>query len=315
MNTNMNMNIPEVIATLERVIRLERGIPAKRLAVATAKVALEEAPIGYKKTLARAAVREAEEALEKQTTDIAALSASLPDPDAVKIAWVIRAVAEARVDRDHLQKAVTAAEDSLKAAQEAAKSGAWKWQGRAAKDIPESKDVLAARAAIADAKEKLTALSKRAAPLVEMIEKEMESMEEEAESAAWAARGYTEPKPAHIVRAEEAWEKELEAECEVIHIPKTRDEWRAWAATRPVFVEKAEIDEYTGDGEDWIAGAAAFRRIMNGEPTMATVYAEAEAEVAVPTRRKRMLKNTCSDKSWLARLVAAKKARAVAAIA
>jgi hypothetical protein len=315
MNTTMNtaMNIPEVIATLERVIRLERGLPAKRTAVAAAQVAVEEASIGHKKVLARAALREAEEALNKQTQTLAELETALPPASAMSHAWAIRAVAEARVDRDHLQKAATAAEESLKEAQEAAKGGAWKWQGRPAKDIPESKEVVAARATIAATKEKLTALSKRVAPLVEIIEKEMEAQEERAESDAWAARGYTGETPAHILRAEAERQKEIEAGCEVIRIPKTREEWKAWAAARPVFVEKAEFDEYPDTGEDWAKGVEEFRRLLAGDfsSLMPKVEVEAVPVVKLGVRRR----NKVGTTDWIEKMIVAKKAHRAAAAA
>lgn len=299
-----NMNIPEVIAALERSIRLERGIPAKRTAVAAAQAALEEAPIGHKKVLARAALREAEEALDKQTQALAEVSATLPDPDTINISWVIREVAEARVDRGHLQKELAAAEAALAAAQEAAKGGEWKWKGR--KDAPEAKEVVAARAVIAAVNEKLAALTKRVAPYVEIIEKEMDFQKERAESAAWAARGFSGPTPEHILRAEEERRKEFEADCVVIRIPQNREEWVAYLAKRPVF--KEEVEEEFAPDDDWEAGVAAFARIMAGD------FSDYMPKVeAAPVVKKSKAKTGTS--AWVEKMIAARKARLAAAAA
>lgn len=267
----MKMNIPMMIATVERLVRLESAMAAKH-----------------------------------QVT-IAEIYASLPTDRSESFMWLIRQVAEARVERDRLEREEDAATVALKIAEEAAKSSSWKWGARKDDVAAVPKDVAAAQAALMSVQEKLAPLNKRVAPLVALLKEEMKVEEEDAESAAWAARGYTDPMPAHIQRAEEERRRELEAECVTLKIPQSHAEWKEWIASLPVREEEEPEEEV----EMWDPSECIVTRILAGDYG---AYDPKPVEVVAPVEVKVVRKGPkkISSGEWLQRVVAAKKARRLA---
>lgn len=275
------MNIPECIATLERIVRLERVVPAT----------------------------------EKSAAEIARLYATLPPTDRESLAWLIRHVAEARVERADLQKQQAAAEAAIKAAQEAAKGGAWKFKGR---EQTETKEVTAARAAAAAAAAKLEELNKRIKPQVEMLQEEIQRQEELAELDAWRTGGYEGPVPQCILKVEEERRREFEKDCVTLKIPRTREDWAAWAAERDAREKARAAAAVTAEEEveTWDASDSMLSRILAGDfsayyPKAVEAKVEAETpEVKVAHRRSGPKKT--SSVEWMQRIIAAKKARGLA---
>ena len=303
------MKITAIIATLERIVRLERGLAAKQAAVKEAEAASDG---GYK---AKEAVAAAKNALHQQTAEIALLQEGLPPVERDGLAWLIRTVAEARVDRAALQKDQAKAEATLKVAQETAKSSAWKFKGNPMQQT-ETKDVVAARTMIKEIAAKLEELNKRVKPLAEMLEEEIDREEDMAELAAWRARGYTDPMPPSILAAEEERRREFEAECVTIKIPRTKEQWAAWAAERAARDKAAAVAEVPEIEESWdSAGDSMLARILAGDfSAYFTKPAEVKVEEAVevkvaPAVRRKAGKGT-SSVEWMQRIIAAKKVKA-----
>lgn len=274
------MNIPDCIATLERIVRLERIVPMT----------------------------------EKAEAEIAKLYASLPATDRDSLAWLIRNVAEARVERTDLQKEQARAEAALKAAQEAAKGGAWKFKGRAE---PESKEVVAARAAITAAATKLEELNKRVKPNVEMLQEEIERQEELADLDAWRARGYADPVPECILKAEEERRREFEKDCVAIKIPRNPAEWAEWSAARKAREVPPEPEQ---ELETWDPADCMLTRVLAGDfdayyskPVVAAVEEPVATAAPSPRSRERgSSRKGTSSVEWMQRIIAAKKARGLA---
>jgi hypothetical protein len=264
----MKMNIPMMIAAVERLVRMESAMVAKHQMA------------------------------------IAEIYASLPTDRSESFMWLIRQVAEARVERDRLEREEDAATAAVKIAEEAAKGSAWKWGARKDDVSAVPKDVAAAHAALKGVQEKLAPLNKRVAPLVALLKEEMKVEEEDEESAAWAARGYTDPMPAHIQRAEAERRRELEAECVTLKIPTSHAEWKEWIASRPK-------EEPEPEPEMWDPSECIVTRILAGDYG---AYDPKPVETVVPVEIKavRYQPKKVSSGEWLQRVVAAKKARRLA---
>ena len=206
MNTSTMM-----IATLERTLRLERGLTAKRAAVAAAEEEFEATSFGtVKRQLARQAVAEAKRALVSQQTELEALKAELPDMGTM--GFFFGKVAAYRVARSDLEKSLATKEKELEEEKERQKTQSWKWQGR--KDAPSPKEIVAIETAILKAEQRIVDADEEVRETLELIAHADRRAEEAAEVAAWEARSYEGPRPECIDRAEKEYAEDLASECD-----------------------------------------------------------------------------------------------------
>jgi len=163
-------------------------------------------------------------ALESQEEEIAELRESLPADMESSRKWLCEAVARYRVEHDQLVQAIADAAAAVEAAKEASKGDTWKWKARATGTgvAAEPKAVTAAREALTAAEKALAAREQADKKLLQMAADTMQCEAELAEINAWAARGYTDPRPACIVRQEEEFMAEMEAGCVALPLPKKR---------------------------------------------------------------------------------------------
>jgi hypothetical protein len=204
-----------MIATLERILRLQRGLTAKRAAVAVAEEEFEATSLGTaKRQLARQAVADAKRALAAQEAELEELQASLPAPG--NMDFFYSKVAAYRVARSDLEKAIQVKEKELEEEKERQKTQVWKWQGR--KDAPPPKEVVAIEAAILKLEKQIAEADEEVRETLAFVAHVDRRAEEAAEVAAWEASGYESPRPECIVRAEKEFAEELASECDHLQL-------------------------------------------------------------------------------------------------
>lgn len=207
------MNSQTIIATVERIIRLERGLAAKKQAAILAKTELEASTIGTtKRQLSRQKAREADAALSTQETELAHLRSSIPPSDTIPLAYSYKRVAEYRVDRSSLERQETETEAEIEAEKGRQKTQKWKWQGR--KDAPpEPKEITVLRKRIDTIRERIVALDASITETMDIIAADDKARLEDTEVDAWAANGYKGSRPTAIQRNEDEFREEMAAGC------------------------------------------------------------------------------------------------------
>jgi hypothetical protein len=195
------MKLNDILDAVEYVMRLEQELKEKGAAI-------EAATTFADRGVARRAAEEHRALILKHR-------AFLPDPDTLgSNASLIRMVASYRLNRAIVADAVTKAEAAIVEAEETAKKSAWKRVGVR----EESKEVVAARAALASAIAAQEEHEEGGVDLLDCWERTVQRERDQEEIAAWVARGYEGPRPECIQQNEAALQEEIEEECDVIPI-------------------------------------------------------------------------------------------------
>jgi hypothetical protein len=266
----------EIIDVVERILCLERTIAEKETAVTQGRAEMD-AEVGYKKTIARCRLQEAEGALSAAIAEHSELSASIPAPDELLYAQTMRHIATLRLKRGDLNEGIDAQRRILDAEEEKLRSGPWRPKG-----TPLPPVILKIKAKIADIEVAIARINVDMAGMMKNID---------AEEARLAdARGFT------TWLADETCEAPLPA-CVVKRIKASHDEIMA-TATRLEILTPAVIARRAEDARQRAAEEARF--------------ASEEAEWAAEETRwhERAAKDVAREKALYRRLIAInKKAR------
>ena len=209
------MTINEIIAINKQI--LERMAAAPTVAVAIAKQEVASAT-GYKATIARAKLREAETAVAEHEATVAELKAQLPTGEKSETrVWFGRQYAEYEVKREARLATVAALEAQLEAALEEAKKGAWKWAKATPGQVKEGTAVATLRNQIAAANKAVVELEDSNKSIRKVVEEYRVADEQEAEFQVWLNGG---PKPEYLRRRDEAERAEFLRTCTVLKMPK-----------------------------------------------------------------------------------------------
>jgi hypothetical protein len=244
-----------IVDTLERVLRLQRGLAAKQRAIAEATAEIANA--GWNVSAAKRKVVAAEEALAAQEAEIAELQAGLPELPNDGSRWLFGRVAEIRVERGVLERRIAKAETALSEATAEAEKDAWKWKSRAAAGGPaEPKAVTEAREDVARARGALKSHEEDNAQTLTMYDAHLTSAREQAEVAAWAAGGYEGARPECIERAAREFAEEMAEGCDrlslkrAVHLP-------IFVSAGPVVPEESDPDPILDPSVEWGTPIAA----------------------------------------------------------
>lgn len=213
-NKTITMTINEIIAIQKEIV----GMGPKRVTLAAAVTAagLEAAVVtGYKSTIARAKLREAEAAVVEHDAAVADMEKQLP-ADQETMVWFARRFAEYQIKREALEALCADQETQLVAALEEAKKGAWKFT-RGGGPARESSIVTAVRGRIAEVQQRIAALDTDIKGIKKIIDDRRAADVEEAEFANWIAGG---PKPEYLRIRDEAEREQFHRECTVLKLPK-----------------------------------------------------------------------------------------------
>ena len=285
-----------IIATLERLTRLERGLAAKQRAVEEARAAVDAAAVGVPKILARQRYREAEEAATAQQAEAASLKEEARAYQGESLYDFYELVAAYRVTESAAKKRIAALEAELAEEEARQSTQAWKWHGR--KERPQAREITAIRERIAAVRREQDEAKENIAEVLEIVEADDRSRSEAEEVVAWAARGYTGERPAAIVRGEEEFRREMAEGATRLPLVPARVIAARWAAAAPV---RSDDDDWVGVGE-W-----------NPQPLTAGIF-----DVLAPRRRvveEEIAQSTGRIPAALTRMLEAKKAAKAKAVA
>ena len=233
------MTINEIIALNKQI--LERMAAAPTVAVAIAKQEVQAA-IGYKATIARAKLRDAEAAVADHEATVAELKAQLPtDEKSETRVWFGRQYAEYEAKREAHLVTVGALEAQLEAALEEAKKGAWKWAKATPGQIKEGVAVMTLRTQIVAAKKAIEVLDEANKSIKKVVEEYRVQDAQDAEFQIWLNGG---AKPEYLRRRDEAERAEFLRTCTVLKLPKRGEPYTFKFAT--------EEEEPVEEPEEWV---------------------------------------------------------------
>ena len=278
----MSNMIDILIDTCMQIERLGAGRSPLEKSVADATKELASGPAGYKLTIARAKLRDAEAALAEHEQSAAALRAQI---EGVPSIWTAGQYALYSLELERLEAAKVDAEKALEEALETAKTGAWKRKG------VESAIVVRARKVVAAAEEAIDQLEERYATVKSMVRDLRSWQREDEERLAWYAGG---PKPEFIKRKDAADLREFLADCVSLPLP-VKGKPFCLPPRRTVAEQEPEAE---AEPESWITfSIEEYARTLN-----ATRFEEEEPAIASPTPCKKKA-------SWLGRFKEMRKAR------
>ena len=278
----MSNMIDILIDTCMQIERLGAGRSPLEKSVADATKELASGPAGYKLTIARAKLRDAEAALAEHDQSAAALRAQI---EGVPSIWTAGQYALYSLELERLEAAKVDAEKALEEALETAKTGAWKRKG------VESAIVVRARKVVAAAEEAIDQLEERYATVKSMVRDLRSWQREDEERLAWYAGG---PKPEFIKRKDATDLREFLADCVSLPLP-VKGKPFCLPPRRTVAEAEAEAE---AEPESWITfSIEEYARTLN-----ATRFEEEEPAIASPTPCKKKA-------SWLGRFKEMRKAR------
>jgi hypothetical protein len=279
----MSNMIDILIDTCMQIERLSVGRLPLEKNVADASNELDMGPAGYKLTIARAKLRDAEAALAEHDQSAAALRAQI---DGMSSVWTAGQYALYSMELERLEAAKIGAEKALEEALETAKTGAWKRKG--AKAPAEPAIVVRARQVVAASGDAIDQLEERYEAVKAMVRDLRTWQREDQERLAWYAGG---PKPEFVKRKDAAELREFLTDCVSLPLPvkgkpftlplRRKAEEEAGAEEKPEVWVSMSIEDY-------------IRSLATPLPV------ETEPTVASPKKQK---------PSWVAQYVAARKAR------
>lgn len=240
--------IPTLVANLEKALCLERMVGAAKKKMSMYQDAVTVSPIGTAKSKARESLREAHAEHERLSSELSVLLGAFPDYNTIPASWFIQRVANARLEQTDLSALARAAEGTLEAALEAAKSSAWKRKAVRGVEPPEPKDVLDARARLQATKDAISLLAERIAPDVFVLEEEVRAQAVDAELAAWRNGGFTTATPAAVTEMLNREQAEFYAEATPLS--------RSWRRQRENAVATEE--------EEWSKTARRIQLLKTG---------------------------------------------------
>ncbi len=172
--------------------------------------------------LLRTSVREGADPARLHTLELRVKELRDVLPATCSFADVIRMVAEHRIKHDDMVMEIQGLEKKITETLEGAKVNAWKYAGR--KDGPkEPTEVTTMRTQIAAMDAKLDTMDEGIQPIVRLLAAEEKAQAEAADVDAWTDRCYADPVPDCIIRMRAATQKEMEAGCERLRMPKIRN--------------------------------------------------------------------------------------------
>jgi hypothetical protein len=191
--------ITQLTDTVEQIMRMERRLPGLRTSV-----------------------REGADPARLHTLELRVKELRSILPATCSFADAIRMVAEHRITHDDMVMEIQGLEKKIAEGLEGAKVNAWKFANR--KDGPkEPAEVLAMRLKIAAMDTKLDTMDETIQPIVRILAAEEKAQAEAADVSAWTDRCFADPVPDCIIRMRAATQKEMEAGCERLRMPKIRN--------------------------------------------------------------------------------------------
>ena len=204
----------DLVSVVEKLLVLESDLKAKEAAVTAAEAELADTPVGYKQTIARCKVRDAEAVRDAVATELTELAGTIPAPSEILGSFYVQRIAELRIERRGLETHVVKNAALLDAEMTALKSGPWR-----RKDAPMPASILRLEAVDADLKAKIAKIDRQIAEFVpEMAEIDKLTRDKE-EMYHWHNTPGA-PTPKWVIEHERREREEILKNCVVLKVPK-----------------------------------------------------------------------------------------------
>ncbi len=205
--------LKDLVPIVEKILVLEAEHVKKQSAVDAAEAEFAATPAGYKQTIARCKVRDAESARDAIAAEFDELSSTIPAPTEIKGSFYVQRIAELRVQRRAQEATVESNAALLDAELTALKSGPWR-----RKDAPVPAAVLRLQAVVQDAQKGLSSIDRQIAELTAG----MESFDDLTRNSEAMYRWVEEdgPVPQCVIDRERREREEILKNCVVLTVPK-----------------------------------------------------------------------------------------------
>ena len=203
----------DLVPTVEKLLVLESNLKAKEAAVTVAEAELADTPVGYKQTIARCKVRDAEAARDAIATELSELADTIPAPSELMGSFYVQRIAELRIQRSGVQASVDKNAALLDAELEALKSGPWR-----RKDAPMPASILRLQVAERDLQAKIASINRQIAELVPEMDEIDKLTRNKEEMYHWVHENG--PTPKWVIEHERREREEILKGCVVLKVPK-----------------------------------------------------------------------------------------------
>lgn len=204
----------DLVSVVEKILRLEADLAPKEAAVAAAEKELADTPVGYKQTIARCKVRDAEAARDAILAEINTLGETIPAPTEVKGSFYVQRIAELRIQRSGVQANMDTNTARLDAEMAALKSGPWR-----RKDAPMPAAILRLEAVGRDLQSQVAKIDRQIAELAGEMAAFDELTRNSEEMWNWINVPGA-PTPAWVIEHERREREEILKNCVVLKLPK-----------------------------------------------------------------------------------------------
>lgn len=211
---NRFIYLKDVAAVVEKIMVLQADLIHKKNAVSSAESELAETPAGYKQTIARCKVRDAESARDAVTTEINDLYNTIPAPSEIDGSVYIQRTAELRVKRKTVEARLESNTALLDAEFAALKAGPWRRKG-----APMPPAILQLQAKESDIRAEIAAINRQLTELSEEIDEIDNITRRKEELYSWIEKSG--PKPKWVIEHERREYADILKRCEALKKPPT----------------------------------------------------------------------------------------------
>jgi hypothetical protein len=203
-----------LVPVVEKILLLQALLDTKEAAIQAAEVELASTPTGYKQTIARCKLREAEESRDATLNEMTALIEKTPDPAELLGSCYVQRIAELRVERSGVQANIDKNAVLLDSELEALKSGPWR-----RKDAPMPSTILRLQATESNLRAKIININRQISELVPDMD-EIDSLTKDSEEVYHWANDPDAPTPQRVLDRQRREHEEFLKDCVVLKLPK-----------------------------------------------------------------------------------------------
>lgn len=203
----------DLVSVVEKLLLLEADLNVKEAAVTAAESEFAATPVGYKQTIARCKVRDAEAARDAVAAELDELASTIPAPSELLGSFYVQRIAELRIQRSGVQANVDKNAALLDAEMTALKSGPWR-----RKDAPMPASILRLQATERDLMSKITSINRQIAELAREMDDIDKLTKDKEDMYHWVHEDG--PTPKWVIEHERREREEILKGCVVLKLPK-----------------------------------------------------------------------------------------------
>ncbi len=205
--------LKDLVPTVEKLLLLEAEQAKKQAALEAAEAELAATPEGYKQTIARCKVRDAESARDAIADQLTELASTIPAPTEIKGSFYVQRIAELRIKRRAYEATLKENADRLDAELTALASGPWR-----RKDAPMPPAITRLQSAARTIQDEITSINRQIAELAAGAEGFDELTRNSEAMYRWIEEDG--PTPQWVIDHDRREREEILKNCVVLKVPK-----------------------------------------------------------------------------------------------